>query len=256
MIKQTAGAERVKITGLTKVINNLAKPFERKYPIEIFDEAKKVTLKNVEQIQRQTDSSAHIYHHNGNRFVRLHPNGVAKLVDPILIVGTDGVGTKLKIAQIIGKHDTVGIDLVAMCVNDTLCNGAEPLTFLDYYACEKIQSSTIEQVISGVANGCRQSASSLVGGKIVKVPQLYHGDEYDLAGFALGVAENGALLPRIDELVEGDVVIALPSSGVHSNGFSLVHKVMEIAKVSFHDRAPFSATGKSFGKLHLEWRDH
>lgn len=215
------------------------------------DEAKRSVLKHIEPIQRRTDSPAHIYRHNGNRFVRLHPNGVAKLKDPILIVGTDGVGTKLKIAQIVGKHDTVGIDLVAMCVNDTLCNGAEPLTFLDYYACGKVQSPTVEQVISGVADGCMQSTSSLVNGKIVEVPQLYHADEYDLAGFAMGVAENGALLPRIDDLVDGDVVIALPSSGVHSNGFSLVHKVMEVAKVNFHDRAPFSATGKSFGKFYF-----
>lgn len=235
----------------------MAKPFERhntpehKFPIEVVDEAKRSVLKHIEPIQRRTDSPAHIYRHNGNRFVRLHPNGVAKLKDPILIVGTDGVGTKLKIAQIVGKHDTVGIDLVAMCVNDTLCNGAEPLTFLDYYACGKVQSPTVEQVISGVADGCMQSTSSLVNGKIVEVPQLYHADEYDLAGFAMGVAENGALLPRIDDLVDGDVVIALPSSGVHSNGFSLVHKVMEVAKVNFHDRAPFSATGKSFGKFYF-----
>lgn len=248
----------MQITGLTKIIANLAKPFEHKsivelkYPIEIVDEAKKAALTKIETIQQQTDSAEHIYRHNGTRFVRLHPNGVPKLKDPILIVGTDGVGTKLKIAQIIGKHDTVGIDLVAMCVNDTLCNGAEPLTFLDYYACGKVQSPTVEQVISGVAEGSKQSGSSLVNGKIVQVPQLYVDDEYDLAGFALGVAENGSLLPRINELVDGDVVIALPSSGVHSNGFSLVHKVMEIAKVSFHDRAPFSATGKSFGKFHLD----
>lgn len=258
-MKQSAGTQRVQIAGLSKVLANLAKPFEGQstntqhtYPIVIVDEAKVAALKNIESIQRLTDSPAHIYRHNGNRFVRLHPNGIPKLKDPILIVGTDGVGTKLKIAQIIGKHDTVGIDLVAMCVNDTLCNGAEPLTFLDYYACAKVQSPTVEQVISGVADGCIQSTSSLVNGKIVKVPQLYHSDEYDLAGFALGVAENGTLLPRIDQLVDGDVVIALPSSGVHSNGFSLVHKVMEIAKVSFHDRAPFSATGKSFGEF-FEW---
>lgn len=255
LVKQSGKGERVQITGFSKVLANLAKPFEHPstvdhtYPIESVDEAKRAALKNIEPIQQRTDSSAHIYRHNNSRFVRLHPNGVPKLKDPILIVGTDGVGTKLKIAQIIGKHDTVGIDLVAMCVNDTLCNGAEPLTFLDYYACGKVQSPTVEHVISGVADGCTQSTSSLVNGKIVKVPQLYHDDEYDLAGFALGVAENGALLPRINELVEGDLVIALPSSGVHSNGFSLVHKVMEIAKVSFHDRAPFSATGKSFGKL-------
>lgn len=196
-----------------------------------------------------TTNTVHVYHHSGQRFVRLNANGVRAYKDPILVIGTDGVGTKLKIAQDIGKHDTVGIDLVAMCVNDILCNGAKPLTFLGYYACDRIEHKKTEDVIKGIANGSVQSSSSLIAGKICELPQLYAKDEYDLAGFAMGVLENGALLPRVDEISDGDVIIALPSSGVHSNGFSLVHKVMAAAGVTYTDRAPFSSHGRTFGKL-------
>lgn len=203
-------------------------------------------------IVNSTLQEPHVRRHHNNRLVRLHPNGKPKYQDPILVIGTDGVGTKLKIAQIIGKHDTVGIDLVAMCVNDTLCNGAEPLTFLDYYACGKYDSKVAIDVIAGVADGCHQSSSSLINGKSVEVPLLYEENEYDLAGFALGVAENANLLPRMNDINVGDIIIGLPSSGVHSNGFSLVHKVMEVAGVTFHDTAPFSASGKSFGKIGIK----
>lgn len=199
-------------------------------------------------ILNSTSQDEHVIRHHQSRFTRLHPHGKPKYQDPILVIGTDGVGTKLKIAQIIGKHDTVGIDLVAMCVNDTLCNGAEPLTFLDYYACGKFNSEVTVDVIGGVADGCHQSSSTLINGKSIELPLLYETDEYDLAGFALGVADNGNLLPRTGDIQVGDVIIGLPSSGVHSNGFSLVHKVMEVAGVTFHDPAPFSASGKSFGE--------
>lgn len=203
---------------------------------------------NLETILQSTDRTGQTYRHNGNRFIRLHPDGKPRFNDPILIIGTDGVGTKLKIAQEVGKNDTVGIDLVAMCVNDTLCNGAEPLTFLDYYACGEVDTKNLISVVSGIAEGSKQSSSSLVSGKTIEVPQIYHGKEYDLAGFACGIAENGTLLPRIDTLEPGDCVISLPSSGVHSNGFSLVHKVMERENVKINDAAPFSANGRTFGE--------
>lgn len=207
---------------------------------------KEKLYKCVKKIKDSTDTE-HIYEHSNQKFVRLNANGVKLYNDPILVIGTDGVGTKLKIAQDINKHDTVGIDLVAMCVNDILCNGAKPLTFLDYYACDRIEHQTAEDVIKGIADGSIQGASSLVSGKVFELPQLYDKDEYDLAGFAMGVLENGGLMPRINEIIDGDIVIALPSSGVHSNGFSLVHKVMDKAGVTYNDLAPFSSNKKTFG---------
>lgn len=252
-----SSTERVQVTNLTQVLANLAKPFNNlqathsQLNIQQNKQTKYDVLQKIDNLVEYTTSHGHTYRHHNNRFIRLHRNGQPKLKDPILVLGTDGVGTKLKIAQIINKNDTVGIDLVAMCVNDTLCNGAEPLSFLDYYACGKIDEQTVENVVSGVVDGCKQSTSCLVSGKLVEVKHLYQEGEYDLAGFALGVVENGLLLPRINEINDGDAVIGLPSSGVHSNGFSLVHKVMEIANVKFHNVAPFSASGKTFGKYNF-----
>lgn len=245
--RQTVSIRNIS-TVLSKVSADFGAPTAIKRDVLNQNMTKERLIDAFNDIVNSTLKEQHVRQHHNNRLIRLHPNGVAKYQDPILVIGTDGVGTKLKIAQIIGKHDTVGIDLVAMCVNDTLCNGAEPLTFLDYYACGKYHTQVAVDVVGGVADGCDQSSSSLINGKSVEVPLLYHDDEYDLAGFALGVAEHANLLPRTDDIAVGDVIIGLPSSGVHSNGFSLVHKVMEVAGFTFHDRAPFSATGKSFGE--------
>ena len=144
---------------------------------------------------------------------------------PVLISGTDGVGTKLRIAMLLDKHDTIGIDCVAMCVNDVICAGAKPLVFLDYIACGKNDPALLEQVVSGVADGCVQADCGLIGGETAEMPGMYDEDEYDLAGFAVGVAEKSAIVDG-SSIVEGDVLIGLPSTGVHSNGFSLVRKAL------------------------------
>jgi phosphoribosylamine--glycine ligase/phosphoribosylglycinamide formyltransferase/phosphoribosylformylglycinamidine cyclo-ligase len=171
-----------------------------------------------------------------------------KYEDPVLVLGTDGVGTKLKIAQKMAKHDTIGQDLVAMCANDVLCVGAEPLTFLDYFACGKLDVETATQVISGIAEGCRMSGSVLLGGETAEMPGMYQKGVYDLAGFSLGIVDYKNILPRKSELLEGDIIIGLPSNGLHSNGFSLVHKLMEMASYTLSDVAPFSCSQKSFGE--------
>uniref|UniRef100_A0A182QP91 Trifunctional purine biosynthetic protein adenosine-3 n=1 Tax=Anopheles farauti TaxID=69004 RepID=A0A182QP91_9DIPT len=176
---------------------------------------------------------------------RLRDTGL-NLQDPILVLGTDGVGTKLKIAQDCNQHGSVGIDLVAMCVNDVICNGADPLAFLDYYACGQLEVPVAAQVISGIAEGCRQAGSALVGGETAEMPGMYAKGVYDLAGFSLAIVERGRMLPRTDCICPGDVLVGLPSSGVHSNGFSLVHKILEFAGHSYRDVAPFSAQGKTF----------
>ncbi|MEG1972384.1 MAG: phosphoribosylformylglycinamidine cyclo-ligase, partial [Oscillospiraceae bacterium] len=147
--------------------------------------------------------------------------------EPVLISGTDGVGTKLKIAFLMGKHDTVGIDCVAMCVNDILCAGARPMFFLDYIALGKNIPEKVAEIVSGVAEGCRQSACSLIGGETAEMPGFYQGDDYDMAGFTVGVVDKEKMLSG-DKVKEGDVIIALPSSGVHSNGFSLVRHIFKI----------------------------
>ncbi len=148
---------------------------------------------------------------------------------PVLVSGTDGVGTKLKIAFLMDKHDTVGIDCVAMCVNDIICCGAKPLLFLDYVAVGKNVPERVAQIVSGVAEGCVQAGCALVGGETAEMPGFYPVDEYDLAGFSVGAVDKSKILDR-QSMVAGDVIIALPSSGVHSNGFSLVRKVFDVEK--------------------------
>lgn len=147
--------------------------------------------------------------------------------NPVLVSGTDGVGTKLKIAMLLDKHDTIGIDCVAMCVNDVICCGAKPLFFLDYIACGKNVPEKIASIVSGVAEGCVQAESALVGGETAEHPGMMPDDDYDLAGFSVGVVDREKILDR-NEMKPGDVMIALPSTGVHSNGFSLVRKVFAI----------------------------
>ena len=149
---------------------------------------------------------------------------VTGMEKPVLVSGTDGVGTKLKIAFLMDKHDTIGIDCVAMCVNDVICCGAKPLFFLDYIACGKNYPEKIANIVSGVAEGCVQSGAALIGGETAEMPGFYPIDEYDLAGFAVGVVDKSKILNN-KTVCEGDVIIALPSSGVHSNGFSLVRRV-------------------------------
>lgn len=176
------------------------------------------------------------------------PN-VAGMKDPILVASTDGVGTKLKLAFEFNKHDTVGIDLVAMSVNDILVQGAEPLFFLDYYACSKLDVAKAQQVIAGIAEGCRQSACTLLGGETAEMPGMYADEDYDLAGFCVGLVDNESLVDG-SEIKSGDVIIGIQSSGVHSNGYSLVRKIFAQSGAKKDDIFP--GTDKTFAEVLLE----
>lgn len=173
----------------------------------------------------------------------------AGMKKPVLVSGTDGVGTKLKLAFLLDKHDTVGIDCVAMCVNDVICCGAKPLFFLDYIACGKNVPERIAEIVSGVAEGCVQSGAALIGGETAEMPGFYPPEEYDLAGFAVGIVDKEKVVDK-QNMRPGDVILALPSSGVHSNGFSLVRKVFDVEHSDIKTpRAEFD--GKSLGEILL-----
>lgn len=169
--------------------------------------------------------------------------------EPVLVSGTDGVGTKLKIAQAVNQHDTVGIDLVAMCVNDVLTSGAEPLFFLDYLATGKLDKLQLQQVVSGIAAGCKQANCALLGGETAEMPGFYPGGEYDVAGFCVGIVEKSQMLDG-SQVKVGDVAVALQSSGLHSNGFSLVRKIIDEQGFSWGDRPELFA-GKTLGEVFL-----
>ena len=171
------------------------------------------------------------------------------ITKPVLVSGTDGVGTKLKIAFLMDKHDTVGIDCVAMCVNDIICAGAKPLFFLDYIACGKNVPEKIAEIVKGVAEGCVQSGCALIGGETAEMPGFYPIDEYDLAGYSTGVVDKSKIINHC-EMAEGDVIIALASSGVHSNGFSLVRKIFDVENADI--KSPVEELGgKSIGETLL-----
>jgi phosphoribosylformylglycinamidine cyclo-ligase len=187
------------------------------------------------------------------RIQKLNPEignfaGLFPFGDSYLVSGTDGVGTKLKLAFQLNKHDTIGIDLVAMSVNDVVVTGAQPLFFLDYFATSRLDVDQAEAVIKGIKEGCDQSGCILMGGETAEMPGFYAEGEYDLSGFAVGAVKKDKLINGERDVKKGDIVLGLPSSGVHSNGFSLVRKILEKSKTSVHDPAPWAA-GKKLGEV-------
>lgn len=163
---------------------------------------------------------------------------------PVLVSGTDGVGTKLKLAQIMHKHDTIGIDLVAMCVNDIIVAGAEPLFFLDYFATSKLNPESATDIVAGIAEGCKQAGAALIGGETAEMPGMYQGDDYDLAGFTVGIADEEALIDG-SKVTADDVLLALPSSGPHSNGYSLIRKIIEVSGADLSSTFADSTLGET-----------
>ena len=182
-------------------------------------------------------------------FGGLFPLDLSEIKNPVLVSGTDGVGTKLKMAFLMDKHDTVGIDCVAMCVNDIICCGGKPLFFLDYIACGKNYPEKIASIVSGVCEGCVSAGAELIGGETAEMPGFYPIDEYDLAGFAVGVVDKDKIINK-NKMKEGNVVIALPSSGVHSNGFSLVRKIFGVENTDLN-KALDELDGKTLGETLL-----
>ncbi|WP_020178484.1 phosphoribosylformylglycinamidine cyclo-ligase [Methylopila sp. M107] len=202
-------------------------------------------LKGVVRATRRPGADAEI-----GGFGGLFDLKAAGFKDPVLVAANDGVGTKLKIAIETGVHDTIGIDLVAMSVNDVVVQGAEPLFFLDYFACGKLSGDVAFEVVAGIAEGCKQAGCALVGGETAEMPGMYADGDYDLAGFAVGAAERGTLLPRRD-VKAGDVLLALASSGVHSNGYSLARRIVARSGLGYDAPAPF-ATETTLGRALLE----